>query len=151
MHRRAAAALVPLLLLAACGVEDDPDDVALTEEDRRAIEAVNDQYEEGALAGDLDRIYDLFHDDAIRILSAGPIQGAEEFVNPAVDLETGGYMEFSLTEAEIDGRGDMAYVWGKYHYVAEDPDETAEGEGTYLAILRKNDAGEWKIHRQMIN
>lgn len=151
MHRRAAAALVPLLLLSACEVESDPEDMALTEEDRRAIRAVHEQYEEGILAGDLEGIYDLFYEDAIRIYSAGPVEGPEEFINPSVDLETGGYTEASFEQAEIDGRGDMAYVWGEVHTVAEDPDGRVEWEGTYIAILRKDDAGEWKIHRQMLN
>jgi uncharacterized protein (TIGR02246 family) len=60
--------------------------------------------------------------------------------------------QFTLTQVEVDGRGDLAYVVGRYSMVLAPPGapEMADS-GKYLEIWRRQQDGSWKIMRDMFN
>jgi uncharacterized protein (TIGR02246 family) len=62
---------------------------------------------------------------------------------------------FTMTPAEIDGVGDLAYVRGRMSMVfsieADGTAQTFANEGNYLMILRRQDSGVWRIARYIWN
>lgn len=61
--------------------------------------------------------------------------------------------EVALTFEEVDGCGDLAYVWGRYS-IAMQPPESAElvrDTGRWIWILRKNPEGRWIVTLDISN
>jgi len=59
---------------------------------------------------------------------------------------------FTLTELDIDGRGDLAFVHGRYHMVVQPAGAPASPDsGKYIEVWRKQANGSWKISRDVFN
>lgn len=59
---------------------------------------------------------------------------------------------FTLTQLDIDGRGDLAFVHGRYHMVVQPPGAPAAPDsGKYIEVWRKQADGGWKISRDVFN
>lgn len=59
---------------------------------------------------------------------------------------------FTLTELDIDGRGDLAFVHGRYHMVVQPPGAPAAPDsGKYIEVWRKQANGSWKVSRDVFN
>lgn len=57
--------------------------------------------------------------------------------------------EFTLTPVEVEGDGDMAFVYGTYQWMvagAESPDT-----GKYIEVWRRQADGSWKISHDIFN
>lgn len=53
---------------------------------------------------------------------------------------------------EVDGRGDLAYVRGRYSMVMALPSQPELSEsGKYIEIWRKQPDGSWKLFRDIFN
>ena len=52
---------------------------------------------------------------------------------------------------EVDGRGDLAFVWGRGELVFEYDGATYSNIGNYLSVLRKGADGQWLIARRIWN
>jgi ketosteroid isomerase-like protein len=60
--------------------------------------------------------------------------------------------DFTLRQVDVDGRGDLAYVYGKYSWVLMVPGEPAAPDsGKYIEVWRKQTDGNWKIIRDVFN
>ena len=114
--------------------------------DVAAIQAGSAKYVSTALARDFDRWMTVSADDAV-------------FMPPnAAPLDTRGKIRawiegfpkmssFRLTQIEVAGRADLAYVWGRYEYGADG----ASDRGKYIEIWKKQADGSWKIFRDIWN
>lgn len=125
------------------------------DDDRRAIEALNQHDVDAALAGDTHAIASQWTDDFI-VLSSGPtIRG--KAANMAM-VEAGAEqmralepLDYSVTFEEITILGDYAYEWGVFHGSARPRvgGPTFTYSGKLLRILRRQADGTWKMHRTM--
>ena len=60
--------------------------------------------------------------------------------------------DFTLRHVDIDGRGDLAYVYGKYSWVIIVPGQPElPDSGKYIEVWRKQSDGNWKILRDVFN
>jgi len=60
--------------------------------------------------------------------------------------------DFTLRQVDVDGRGDLAYVYGKYSWVLMIPGQPeAPDSGKYIEVWRKQADGNWKITRDVFN
>jgi ketosteroid isomerase-like protein len=62
---------------------------------------------------------------------------------------------FSVDVVELQGVGDLAYARATYQFeismTVDDEEITVQNQGPYMNILRPNEAGDWRIYRQIIN
>jgi len=144
-----------LFTVAACNNDlpdaDDADAMALTSEDRYAIEALLDRYVEHAMKGDWEAYADLFHTEAIRMY-AGPrlYEGRHEIRDHAEGLDfTFHHIDFS--PIEVAGNRELAYIWwrARFETSSEEDGETVtrHGDTTMLAIVRQNEDESWRFFR----
>lgn len=124
---------------------------ALSSADAAAIRAASKVYEEAGNARDWPRTLTLFTDDVVWMPPHAPtitgLKGVEASLNnyPA-------FKNLRLEPLDIEGRGDLAYVRGRYSLVmtpanqAEQPDS-----GKYLEVWRKQSNGAWKYARGIFN
>lgn len=149
------AFLLPLLLLAACEVP--PPDLELTPEDREAIEALADAYGELAMAGDWDEWAALFRDDGIYVPRRAPgVEGVEgpeglrELADAIVSID-----HLELRTTEVEGTPQLAHSRGTYRVdgiMRENDEEVAlADEGKWLAVVRRDQDGEWRFYRLIAN
>src|SRR6266568_1279319 len=59
-----------------------------------------------------------------------------------------GLTAFRVESLEVESAGDLAYEMGRYTLYAGDND--AADEGKYI-IIWKREAGQWRIHRDIVN
>lgn len=60
--------------------------------------------------------------------------------------------DFTLRPIDVDGRGDLAYVYGKYSWVLMVPGQPeVPDSGKYIEVWRKQADGNWKIIRDVFN
>jgi ketosteroid isomerase-like protein len=60
--------------------------------------------------------------------------------------------DFTLRQIDVDGRGDLAYVYGKYSWVLMIPGQPpVPDSGKYIEVWRKQADGNWKITRDVFN
>jgi len=57
--------------------------------------------------------------------------------------------EFTLTPVEVDGDGDLAYVYGTYTWTI--PGHDAPDSGKYIELWRRQADGTWKISHDIFN
>jgi uncharacterized protein (TIGR02246 family) len=118
----------------------------LSEADEAAIQAVVDDLMEAELAGDWEAMYATFTEDVVAMLANHPalegLAAYREWIEP-LDVSVS---ELSVAVAEIDGRGDLAYVRGTYSetYTVGEA-EPIEEQGKYLFILKKHADGSWRM------
>jgi ketosteroid isomerase-like protein len=58
---------------------------------------------------------------------------------------------FTLRQVDVDGRGDLAYVYGKYSWTLMLPQGQVPDSGKYIEVWRKQSDGSWKITRDVFN
>lgn len=175
MRRPPLAALVLLLALLAGLAACEPragEDSPLPREDVAALEDLVESYRLAALAGEWEALADLYASEGVRNAPyAEPVEvGPDELEAAYRTLE-----EFENAPEDIDGRGDLAYVRGTYRVRlggapgdesgeasggapagAADGDrgraaDVVEDTGDYLALMRKQGDGRWRIAYLMIN
>ena len=126
------------------------------DDERRAIEALNQHDVQAVLSGDMRAITSQWTDDFV-VLSSGPIlrgkaanvamveAGAEQ-INAFVPVDY--VVEFE----EITVLGDYAYEWGTFRgsMRPRGGGETMSYSGKLLRIHRREPDGAWKMHRTMM-
>ena len=124
----------------------------LSEEDVAAIEASFESLAQAVRAGDGAGAAALYTQDAVFMPPNEPaVQG-----RVAIEAWTGAsppVTEFSLPIAEIDGRGDLAFVRGTLSItiMPEGAPEPIQDTGKYLVILRRQPDGAWLIAVDVFN
>ncbi|HJS44612.1 MAG TPA: DUF4440 domain-containing protein [Gemmatimonadales bacterium] len=137
-----------LVLLAACQATAPP----LSDADKAAIRAVTDSlvvYMRANRDSDLAGLYTrhaVFMPPNAGIVEGRPAILANFQVGPAMT-------DFTLTNVDIDGRGDLAYVRGTYSFAmppaAGRP--ALNDHGKFLEIRRRQPDGKWLISTDIYN
>jgi ketosteroid isomerase-like protein len=112
-------------------------------EDVAAIRAAMDTYVQHALAGDWDAWGTILAADIVYMPpNQAPLIGREAAVGFGKSFPK--ITSLTSTPEEIEGRGDLAYLRGKYSYSATLPDgQNLTESGTYLALHRRQADGAW--------
>jgi uncharacterized protein (TIGR02246 family) len=124
-----------------------------TEADRAAIEAVTQE----ALAINATRDHEAYvnHYYAPDVVIMPPngevIRGREAAL--AFNEEFPPYEDLQFSHVEVDGDGDLAYVYGVYTMVmaAAEGEDPAEDRGKYLEIWKRQPDGSWKVALDIFN
>ena len=138
------------LLLASCASEAGP---TFTEADRAAIEAVTEEAMAINATGDHQAYVNHYYTADVVIMppNGEVIRGREAAV--AFNEEFPPYEDLQFNHVQVDGDGDLAYVYGTYTMVMA----TAEGEdpvedrGKYIEIWRRQADGSWRIALDIFN
>ena len=117
----------------------------------RAIEMINQQDMQFAMANDLDGMMSQWTGDIVLLPPAGPIQRgrnaiaeASRGVGNSVEI-----LEYVLEIQEVKVLGDYAYQWGTYRYRmrSRTGGEPIRTGGKLMRILQRQPDGSWKIFR----
>lgn len=143
---------------AACSTQATVDP-QLTAEDIDAIHELSLAYPAAWVANDSAAVMATLADDAVLIPALGtdPVKGAaaiREFFWPE-DAPPSTVPAFTMNPEEIDGTGDIAYVWGtmSLSFAVEEQGATQlySTDGNYLMVMRRDDSDQWKITRYIWN
>jgi len=119
----------------------------LTEQDRQAIQAVSDSFTQRMMAGDHAGVAALYTSDGMVMPPNGPT-----VTGPAAIAQfMGGFPKmtsFQLANEVIEGRGDMAYIQGRYSMSMEG---LAPDSGKYVEIRHRQADGTWPIAMDIFN
>ena len=170
MHRSppVLAGLSLALLLAACSPASRPAGAAagdstaaaaqaapLAEADLAAIRAADSAFETSANAGDIDGVVGVYAGDASLLPPNLPgMKGSE-----AIRAFWGGFLQayslaFQLETDQIDGRGDLAYVVGRYRLTATPKAKgppPLKDEGKFVEVLKRQSDGRWQYAVDIYN
>lgn len=154
--RTAAAAgrvsrLVVLAALAVGGCEADLD----LEAERAALLHADESWAAAAEAGDLERVFDYWTEDAVIYPPVGPTLEGLEAIRAFV-REVRSRPGFSLTwtpaGAEVAARADVGYTYGSWRRTLGGPDGAPiVSSGSYVSIWRKQADGTWKCSVEISN
>lgn len=143
LMRFAPALAAGIVVATACAPAPGP----LTQADRDAIQAVSDSFVTLMRAGDREALAALYTDDAVFMPPNQPAVTGREALRqwmaafPAVT-------NFSLTNEAVEGRGDLAYVRGRYTMAVEGmPADT----GKFIEIRRRGADGVWRLAVDIFN
>ena len=147
--RRPRLPAVLVLALAAC---QPAAPAALSDADRSAIEAQEQNFAGLALRHALDTLVNAYYTDDAIVLgpNAPPATG-----HAAILAFLSGFPPFTtfqLQTVEINGAGGDAWVRGTYKMVMAPPGAAPiPDNGKYLEIWKKQADGNWKVTRDMFN
>jgi uncharacterized protein (TIGR02246 family) len=122
----------------------------LSKDDEAAIRATTQTWVEGAKAADWARVASLYAVDGVLLPPHVPMVTGREAIQ-AHFASMPHVSDLAFEVKEIDGNGDIAYVWGTFSLTM-----TPEGagpvkdSGQFIEIRRKID-GEWLISRDVYN
>ncbi len=143
------AALTLALAAAACqppAQEAGP----LSAEEMAAVRMALDSWTELYRAGDYEGLAALYAADAVSMPPNAPAVKGRAAIQAHWAGEPMDVTEYSETYVEIDGRDDLAYVWGTYSLSGTLPDGMAmSDQGKYVAILKKQADGSWRFTREI--
>src|SRR5688572_16049286 len=123
------------------------------EAELRAIEAVNQQDVQFALANNSDGMMSQWTDDIVLLPAAGPIMRGRSAIGEAFKgVESPEIVDYVLDIQEVKVLGDHAFQWGTYHYSVRPPSggKPARVGGKLMRILQRQPDGSWRIHRGMM-
>ena len=136
------AAVVVSVTLAGC--QSSP--AGLSDTDKAAIRSASQKYVEAANAQNTDALLQQVSDNAVFMpLNHAPIEGRKAIGEWLSAPQPQGPVTLSLTPAEIEGRGDVAFVRGAY---VLSPSGAA---GNYIEVWQKESDGAWRIIRDVWN
>ena len=120
----------------------------LNDADLNAMRAAAESYADAWLTSDADTVMATFVDEPVLSPSQLPyLEGqdaARAFWFPA-DSPPTKVSEFTMTEIEASGSGNLGYVRGTFRLAFEYDGSNYENHGKYVTILRKSQDGEWRI------
>lgn len=125
-------------------------DASSLENDLRAIEAINQQDVQFALANDAALMMSQWTDDFVLLPAVGPIMRGRRAIAEAFrEVERPEILEYVLDIQEVKVLGDHAVQWGTYRYRVR---PRAGGEpvrtgGKLMRILQRQPDGAWKMYR----
>jgi len=128
-----------------------------TDEDRRAIEALNDHDVKATLAGDVDAIVSQWTEDFTILPPAGPIMRGRSANAAAAEqgkaqLQALIAVDYDVDFEEITVTGNHAFAWGTYRSAVRPRSGGAviTYSGKLMRILQRQPDGAWKMHRTMM-
>jgi len=126
-------------------------DFSLVESDLRAIEAINQEDVQAALANDTARMMAQWTEDFVLLQAATPVLRGRSVIAEAF-RDLGGsieILEYVLDIQEVKVLGDHAFQWGTYRYAVRPRagGETIRTDGKLMRILQRQPDGSWKMHR----
>jgi len=141
--------LICLLAVAACQPEID------VEAERAALFHADESWAAAAEAGDVERIFTFWTEDAVIYPPVGPavegIEAIREFVRRSRGQE-GFTIAWSPTGAEVSGTADVGYTFGAWDRTAPGPDgKLVSSTGNYVSIWRKQADGAWRCAVEISN
>ena len=150
---RAATAFLSALAvaLAVGGCEADLD----LEAERAALLHADESWAAAAEAGDVDRLFGYWTEDAVIYPPVGPtVEGLDairEFVR-AARARPGFSLTWTPTGAEVAAKADVGYTFGLWRGTREGPDgTTVTNAGSYVSIWRKQPDGSWRCSVEISN
>ena len=120
------------------------------EADLRAIDTINKQDVQFALANDSARMMSQWTDDIVLLMPAGPIMSGRHAIAEAnLGVDNPEIVESRLDIQEVKVLGDYAYEWGTYRYGSRPrgSGEIVRVSGKLMRILQRQSDGSWKIFR----
>jgi ketosteroid isomerase-like protein len=125
----------------------------LSEQDVAALKQLGLTWGQSIVACDWDRAMTIYADDAIRLGEYPPIRGRKAIRQWLGSTPCGGVRNFSVTNIEVLGKGDLAVVWDSASVQWVGSDKTAahpvDISENYLAVVRRQPNGSWLIIRDM--
>jgi len=148
-HERFTGSLICLLAVAACQPEID------LEAERAALFHADESWAAAAEAGDVERIFAFWTEDAVIYPPVGPaVEGIEAirgFVRQSRGQE-GFTMAWSPTGAEVSSTADVGYTFGTWDRKAPGPEGTlVSSTGNYVSIWHKQADGTWRCSVEISN
>lgn len=139
------------LMLAACTTAPPP---GFTDADRALIRTTMEEaLEISNTSGDLVQYGNLYYaPDAVVMPPNGEaVRGRDAIV--AWNENFPPYDDLRFTQVEVDGCGDIAYVYGTYTMVmtASEGEEPATDRGKYIEIWRRQEDGSWRVALDVFN
>jgi uncharacterized protein (TIGR02246 family) len=145
---------VSLLMLSACvstsHSEVQMSDPASIKNDVRAIETLNQQDVQFAMAGDKTKMMSQWADDFVLLPPAGPVMQGRAVIAKAFEgVESPEIVDYVLDVKEITVLGDHAFEWGTYHYTMRPRGggEAVRTSGKLMRILQRQPDRSWKMFR----
>lgn len=124
---------------------------SLPASDVEAIRVVSKAYAQAALSKTWSTWIGFFTADAMFLPPNEPLKNGRAEIDAWVRTFPP-MKELRLDPVEIEGRGDLAYVRGRYTLVMTPPNQPEQPDsGKYIEIWRKQSDGSWKIHRDTFN
>jgi uncharacterized protein (TIGR02246 family) len=120
------------------------------DDDLRALETINQQDMQFALANDADKMMSQWADDIVLLPPVGPIMHGRDAIAQAFQgVESPEIVEYELDIQEVTVVGDHAFQWGTYHYGMRPRTggDTVRTSGKLMRILQRQSDGSWKIYR----
>jgi ketosteroid isomerase-like protein len=116
----------------------------------QSIVAAYKSFEEAYLRGDAETISQMYTDDAQLLAPEAPIIKGREAIGQVWKglLGTGGN-HVRVEVLEVQESGDWAYEIGRF--VATAADGRCLNAGKYLVIWKRDETGQWKTHRDVMN
>jgi uncharacterized protein (TIGR02246 family) len=138
-----------LLLLGACQPAADPGPAMLTDADKVAIDAKTQAFVNGVNAGDWAAVAATYTEDAILLPPNAPAVRGPSAIE-AFFAEFPPISDFTITNTEVEGAGDVAYVVGTYSMtITPEGAEPIHDTGKFIEIRKKQADGSWPLHRDM--
>jgi uncharacterized protein (TIGR02246 family) len=148
----ALTVLTPTACVSTSHPEVHMSDSESIKNDVRAIETVNRQDVQFALAGDKTKMMSQWTDDFVLLPPAGPIMRGRAVIAKAFEgVESPKIVDYVLDIQEVTVLGDHAFEWGTYHYTVRPRErgEAVQTSGKLMRILQRQPDQSWKIYRGM--
>lgn len=123
----------------------------LTDADRAALETTSRAFSRAVRAADWSAVAATYTEDAVLMPpNAAVVRGREKIREFFASFPP--ISDFEVENVEIDGRGDLAYVYGVYGMtITPQGAEPIEDSGKFLEIRLKQEDGSWLLFRDMFN
>lgn len=147
MIGRKLSLVVVALAAASAGCQPAAQEAGpLSDADAAAIQGVIDALIEADLAGDWDAVAALFADDAVFMMPDRPALEGKAAWRAMVDEMQPTIHAVTVDVAEIEGRGDLAYVRGTYsETLSFGENEPFDLEGKFVWIMERQSDGSWLV------
>jgi uncharacterized protein (TIGR02246 family) len=148
--RKPLSSVVALTVIIACQ-QPPAQSAALAEADVSAIRDASAAFVKAVQDTAWDTWANFYTDDALFMPPNGPaVSGHAALVAFARGFPP--FTDFNIRQVDVDGRGDVAYVYGRYSWVLTMPGAAAMPDsGKFIEIWRKQGDGTWKITRDIFN
>ena len=150
-HRSLLVPVVIMVLASSCTTTPSP---AFTDADRAAIAAVTE--EATAIVNrsqDWDEYVSVYYAPDAMVFPPNheAVMGREAIAEFLAGFPPISDMEFN--QIEVDGAGDVAYVYGTYSMMLAMPgmEEPVPDRGKYIEIWRRQEDGTWQLTRDIFN
>ena len=149
--RPTTAVLALVSATAIACTQSTPSSAGLSESDRAAIRTASEEFQRAVRDTAWNTWANFYTSDAQLGPPNGPaVSGHAALVAWAATVPPN--RDFTLRQVDVDGRGDLAYVYGKYSWVLKVPGQPeAPDSGKYIEVWQKQADGSWKIIRDVFN